>query len=806
MLRVFLLSVIVICLFFPNSCADNAQIRYQGFGQSFVKDTIPDSMLPGHSYPVIMTFLNNGLISWDNDIRKVGLLYEGDDEMFSVYPSFVEISKGVNITPGSDVSFALTILPLGSPGTYSLPFSVVMRSATGDQKITETYFRKVVIVPADGISLKDTGSIFIESSVPDLEITSDSSYMGKTPVIMADLAPGTYNIRLLNVTPERTYKVDVSQGVMTHLYISNESVEPVIERKKVERSDSVSKEISGAEVLLIAIIIIVSFVGSLVLFLVFYKRKSKEEEWSKKVNLQKKTDEDEQEGFDPEKELLDRIHRKTPLFEAIQPYESNLSGISGAGKNHQKTGEASPKRVINSGPPKGYSSKSGTFAKEHGASPNVDVKVQNLQINPGSASVSLGIFNRSSVQIKVEDKSFGPGGSGEISLELKEPKDDLPEVVLPLNIFTEGREFLYNLFLPYNRGVALLARGVVGKAYEYFRSLLVLEPDRIDALYEQAKILLGWGLEDEAVIPLNEIIKRDPGNEEALEALKSIKDRREERARRRIPDKRPVVSGYPDDLSDRYTVISLLGEDQFSRVFLVRKNDTGDLRALKFPHSEQNPVSSLLTEISLLYQLKHPYILRMYRAELQPIIFLELEYVSGCFYEGQQRMNLSDFPVPLPEKDWLPLIEKIADGIAYLHRQGVRHYHLSPRNILLDEPMIPKITGFLIESGQETKSNNEDILFGRSPEQIDPDFFGNPGKRTDIYQFGAIWLWLATGEVLQCEGSGGGLSMERNYLSRHNPAYEKYDPLLQRLIATFKKDRYHGIESFTLDLNRVIRL
>ncbi|MDD1724157.1 MAG: hypothetical protein LUQ07_03405, partial [Methanospirillum sp.] len=133
---------------------------------------------------------------------------------------------------------------------------------------------------------------------------------------------------------------------------------------------------------------------------------------------------------------------------------------------------------------------------------------------------------------------------------------------------------------------------------------------------------------------------------------------------------------------------------------------------------------------------------------------------------------------------------------------GVRHYHLSPRYILLDEPMVPKISGLIRESLKNAGGSGEmEQIFIRSPEQIDPVFFGKPGKRTDLFQMGAIWYWLATGAEYSLEFSRDQPDAITNRLSSFDSSYEKYDPLLLKLIATFKKDRYSSVESFLEDLS-----
>lgn len=806
---VILLFVLLGVSIIPVS-ADERWAQPPGFGPSYVSDTVPDRMFPGSSQPVFITFKNTGLVTWKDDMRRIGLLYEGDNTKIVALPSFVEISPDLNITPGREATFALTLLAVGTPGTYELPFSVVMRSAVTDQKITETYRIRVTIVPTDGISSPVNGSVFVDSGLIDLEVFLDARAQGNVPAIIPDIKPGMYSVLVRRGTFEQVHQVEVHQGVMTRLFIRDQSSEPVIEFRKVGAvSDGTLIGYIEANIPLILIIFLILGVCGGIIVHGLRKRKRDEERHGEKRNK------GEEDSDDPamvkaklEKQLLDEIHKKPPLFEGLSSESSMGSGsnTTSPGSTLLYSRRGSFKKVARESEEKQSDKKGaglGSTSSPRETEPDVTIRLENLETRPGSATAHFGVSNRSEHPVRVEDQEFGAGGFGILPVELSEPADDSPDMVLNLRVFAEGLEYLRNFSVPYNRGIALLARGALEKAYEYFTNLLHREPGRIDAMLEQALILYGWGLIDEAEALLEEVLQKDPGNTDASEALGHIKQVKQEKIKKREETKRPDVPGYPDELSERYTPIRVLGEDPFATIILVRRNDTGDLRALKIPKIMEQISPTLYTEISLLYQLRHPYVLRMFRAEFQPVMFLELEYVSGGHINSASYMNLSKLPVPLPEEVWVPLIAKIAEGLVYLHRQGVRHYHLSPQHILLDEPMEPKISGLIRESLRGAGISGSEEFFVKSPEQIDPFFFGKPGKKTDIYQLGAVWYWLVTGKVIQMADSGDEPVDSSRLLSSFNPEYERYDPLLRNLIAQFKADRYSGAELFLKDLEEL---
>ncbi|HPP78406.1 protein kinase [Methanospirillum sp.] len=806
MIPVVILLLIIVPVVVSPVCSQDQRAGLAGFGPSYVSDSIPDSLLPGHPYPVLITFRNTGLVSWHDEMRRIGLLYEGDMTKVTAIPSFVEISRDLNITPGKHATFGLTLLPVGLPGSYNLSFSVVMRSATGDQRITEIFVKRVTIVPTDGISSPVNGSVFVESSIQDLDVYLNSGFRGNVPAVVPDLRPGRYTLLVKNDTFEKTVPIDVERGTMTRILITGDDPEPVLSRKKAGPiSDGTL--IRFIEVNIPLIVIILFIILLCFTFAVHGVRKRN------RLEEKREKEEEEENDGDPEKErlkreklLLDKIHSQKPVFESLSPSSEPSPG-------------GGMKKIISSSPPvqvskRTYSrnqeyekdsgsQKSTTPSAKPGSIHDVEVRLYKLTTRPGSATASLGVSNHLPASVSVQDMTISPGGFGIVPVELDEPTNDEPNMTVPLRILTEGSEFFKNIVIPYNRGIALLARGVVEKAYEYFRALVQAHPDNIDGLLHQAQILLNWGLDEEASSLIHEILALDPDNEEAKKIISRIQERAERIKETKTRESKQKIPGYPEELSDRYTPIRVLGDDPFATVILVRKNDTGDLRALKIPRIMEKVGSSLLTEISVLYQLWHPYVLRMYRAEFSPVVMLELEYVSGGWYMGMRYTRLSDVPVPLPYAQWFMMIQQIAEGLAYLHRQGVRHYHLTPKYVLLDEPFIPKISGLIRESLRSAGGSGDEEFFVRAPEQIDTHFFGKPGKRTDIFQLGALWLWLVTGQVMGTEGVDADEFSFTLVNGKHDPSLEAYVPLFKKLTATFKKDRYASVEEFLEELRKV---
>jgi serine/threonine protein kinase len=115
--------------------------------------------------------------------------------------------------------------------------------------------------------------------------------------------------------------------------------------------------------------------------------------------------------------------------------------------------------------------------------------------------------------------------------------------------------------------------------------------------------------------------------------------------------------------------------------------------------------------------------------------------------------------------------------------------------------MTPKISGLIRESLRGAGSSGKEEFFVQAPEQIDPHFFGKTGKKTDIYQLGAIWFWLVTGKIFNHDTLIPESDWEKISFSRFDESLACYDPLLQNLTARFKNDRYSSVEFFLKDLH-----
>ena len=106
---------------------------------------------------------------------------------------------------------------------------------------------------------------------------------------------------------------------------------------------------------------------------------------------------------------------------------------------------------------------------------------------------------------------------------------------------------------------------------------------------------------------------------------------------------------------------------------------------------------------------------------------------------------------PWPVQQAMALVEKLAEVVSYLHRQGVVHGNLKPSNILFAADDIPRLADFYQLGGlyRTTISAHGPIPAGfahLAPELVkDPS--AEPGIYTDLYGLGMILYELLTGQM-----------------------------------------------------------
>jgi eukaryotic-like serine/threonine-protein kinase len=205
------------------------------------------------------------------------------------------------------------------------------------------------------------------------------------------------------------------------------------------------------------------------------------------------------------------------------------------------------------------------------------------------------------------------------------------------------------------------------------------------------------------------------------------------------------------DQFDRYQIQAHLAQGGMSDIFRAYDVVNRRVVAIKIPDAsiigDPAQYERFQRELEVINALDHPAILKgLGSGKYNRIPYLVTQYV-----EGRSLRTIINEDAPLPPEKAVPLIHKIAEGMAYCHANNVIHRDLKPENILVladGQPVIMDFGLALTKGSHRVTYSNLSATMGTpdymAPEQIE----GQRGdQRTDLYALGIIFYELLTGEV-----------------------------------------------------------
>ncbi|XP_060176069.1 CBL-interacting serine/threonine-protein kinase 11 [Lycium barbarum] len=206
-------------------------------------------------------------------------------------------------------------------------------------------------------------------------------------------------------------------------------------------------------------------------------------------------------------------------------------------------------------------------------------------------------------------------------------------------------------------------------------------------------------------------------------------------------------------LFGKYELGKVLGCGAFAKVYHARDINNGQSVAIKVINkiNISNKDSTLPTkhierEITILRQLRHPYIVKLYEVlATKTKIYFVMEYVKG----GElftQISNKGKFNEDISRKCFQQLIS----AVNYCHSRGIYHRDLKPENILLDENGDIKVSDFGLSATTEQIQSFDGLLHTvcGSPAYVAPEILtikGYDGAKTDIWSCGIILYVMVAG-------------------------------------------------------------
>jgi serine/threonine-protein kinase len=201
-----------------------------------------------------------------------------------------------------------------------------------------------------------------------------------------------------------------------------------------------------------------------------------------------------------------------------------------------------------------------------------------------------------------------------------------------------------------------------------------------------------------------------------------------------------------------YRIDRELGRGGMGVVYLAEQVALQRLVALKvLLHSglaSPRQVARFHLEAEALGRLRHPNVVQVYAfGTCDGHAYMAMEYLP----RASLLHRLREGP-PLSPRDIAQLLERVARGLEYAHRQGVLHRDLKPANLLLDADDSPKIADFGLarldanDSGLTSTGHVMGTPHYLAPEQLG----GDPtkvGPASDVYALGVILFECLTGHV-----------------------------------------------------------
>ena len=194
----------------------------------------------------------------------------------------------------------------------------------------------------------------------------------------------------------------------------------------------------------------------------------------------------------------------------------------------------------------------------------------------------------------------------------------------------------------------------------------------------------------------------------------------------------------------KFTIVGELGKGAGSRIYKVRREVDGKFYALKMVNVESSRIASTSIRYSTSIPSRRalstpisskPMPWRFRRSFcLSPERRLLLEYVDG--------MALADCP-GLPIYKLITIFFKVADGMAYMHSEGIYHADIKPDNIMIGRQKEVKIIDFgLAWRRGENKDRVQGTLEYLAPEQARDKVVNG---KTDIFNLGVTMYRSFTG-------------------------------------------------------------
>jgi tRNA A-37 threonylcarbamoyl transferase component Bud32 len=261
----------------------------------------------------------------------------------------------------------------------------------------------------------------------------------------------------------------------------------------------------------------------------------------------------------------------------------------------------------------------------------------------------------------------------------------------------------------------------------------------------------------------------------------------------------------------RYLVIDDLGKGGMGHVYRVLDTKIDEEVALKFINAEIAADAKIIerfrNELKFTRKITHRNVCRMFDlSEDGKSLFITMEYIPG-----EDLGDILRKRGRLPLEKAFPIAQQVCEGLAEVHRLGVVHRDLKPKNIMIDREGNAKIMDFgLARTPHGVKLTEVGQVVGTpafmSPEQVNGE---NVDQRSDLFALGIIMFAMLT-DKLPFEADTT-LALALLHKTHRPPNPNSLNPriskelgqVILKCLEVEKEKRYQTAQELLADLKRI---
>jgi serine/threonine protein kinase len=275
--------------------------------------------------------------------------------------------------------------------------------------------------------------------------------------------------------------------------------------------------------------------------------------------------------------------------------------------------------------------------------------------------------------------------------------------------------------------------------------------------------------------------------------------------------RRPITADAYGD----FEAVERIAAGRLSTLYRGRHAETGEEVAIKVLTDYACRVADKLTrklgkdwEGSRALRLEHRNVVRTIAAAREHgRYYIVMEYLSGGNFTELIRR---DDPAIAGKR--IEVIRQAGRGLEYVHKQGIIHRDVCPRNFMLSGYGVAKLIDFGVAAERDDRIRNTGQRTGRpaymAPELIRTNRFND---QTDIYAFGVSLYEVATGQKPYRVTNEDTFKALSAMLNREPPRPTEIHPsisprleaLILKAIARRPQDRYRTMAALLEDLEGI---